>query len=88
MDAAGTNFLMVYTIQVSILKPNFNSLAEKAQPYQRPNFLGTTPCGAGRRSLKRSMSENRGMALIVGVQGSEMPSSTQKGTTPWPSRSS
>src|SRR3954470_25014877 len=69
------------------LMPNFNSLAEKVQPYQRPNFLGTTPCGAGRKSLNRSMSENRGIALIFGVQGSEMTSSTQNGNTSWPSRS-
>src|SRR4051794_25723938 len=36
-------------------------------------FLGTTPCGAGRESLDRLLNENRGITLIFGVQGSEMP---------------
>src|SRR3954464_2459116 len=50
-------------------------------------FLGTTPCGAGRGSLNGPLSENRGITLILGVQGSEMPSSTLNANTPWPSRS-
>src|ERR1700759_4391529 len=67
--------------------PNFHSLAEKEQLYQRPSFLGTTPSGVGRGCLKRPMSENQGKALIFGVRGSEMPSSAPKGNTPQPSRS-
>src|SRR3954454_15610634 len=50
-------------------------------------FLGTTPCGAGRGRLNRSLRENRGKTLIFGVQGSEMPSSAPNANTVWPTRS-
>jgi len=70
-----------------IAKPDFHSLAEKAQIYQHSSFLGTTPCGAGRGSLNRSVSENRSIALIFGVWGREMPFSALNASTSWLSRS-
>src|SRR3954447_17722512 len=50
-------------------------------------FLGTTPCVAGRESLNRSLREDRGKTLILGVQWSEMPCSALNANIPWPSRS-
>ena len=69
------------------VKPNFNSLAEKVQPYQRCSFLGTTLCGAGWGSLNRPLRKNRGKPLIFGVPWGEMPSSALNANTLWPSRS-